>query len=113
MEDPLRNAIVGPPLSPETIRRVDILFRPEDRERAKALLYERCGNNLPLLEKDDMYQLERFRFAALKYSDGSLPTLEAAVELAQLGWRDLLVTSGFADDIEEHLRWEPKHQSDR
>ena len=108
MEDPLRKAIVGPPLSPETTRRLDILFRPEDREAAKTLLYERCGNNLPLLGKYDMYQLERFRFAALKYSDGDLSRLEAAVKLGQEDWRDLLVTSGFANDIEAHRRWEPK-----
>jgi hypothetical protein len=108
MEDPLRKAIVGPQLSPETIRRVDILFRPEDREWAKALLYERCGNNLPFLEKKDMYELERFRFAALKYSDGNLLRLEAAVKLAQRDWRDLLMASGFAHDIEGHRRWEPK-----
>jgi hypothetical protein len=35
----------GPELSPETLRRVDILFPPEDRERAAALLYRGCGNN--------------------------------------------------------------------
>ena len=99
---------MGPQLSPETIRRVDILFPPEDRERAKALLYERCGNNLPFLDKKNMYQLERFRFAALKYSDGNLPKLEAAVKLAQGDWRDLLMASGFAHEIEAHRRWEPK-----
>jgi hypothetical protein len=56
----------GPALSPETLRRVDILFPPDDRDRVKALLYEQCGNNLPFLDKADMYALERFRFAALK-----------------------------------------------
>jgi hypothetical protein len=108
MEDHLRKPGIGPPLSPETIRRVDILFLAEDRQRAKTLLYERCGNNLPFLEKKDMYQLERFRFAALKYSDGNLPMLEAAVKLAQGDWRDLLMASGFAHDIEGHRQWEPK-----
>ena len=65
-----RNSRVGPDLSPETLCRVDILFPPEHREWAKTLLYEQYGNNLPFLEKTDMYGLERFRFAALKYSDG-------------------------------------------
>jgi hypothetical protein len=87
---------------------VDILFPPDDRERAKALLYEQCGNNLPFLEKADMYQLERFRFAALKYSDGSLAKLESAVNLAQQDWRDLLMATGFANDVEAHRSWEPK-----
>lgn len=98
----------GPDLSPETLRRLDTLFRPEDRDRAKALLYEQCGNNLPLLEKSDMYQLERFRFAALKFSDGNLPRLERAVKLAQADWRDLLMATGFAMDINAHRKWEPK-----
>jgi hypothetical protein len=98
----------GPELSPETLRLVGILFSLEDRERAKALLYEQCGNNLPDLEKADMYELERFRFAALKYSNGNLSRLERAVKLAQEDWRDLLVGAGFADDVEAHKRWEPK-----
>lgn len=102
----------GPELSPETLRRVEILFLPEDRERAKALLYEQCGNNLPFMEKADMDQLDRFRFAALKYSDGKLSQLENAVKLAQRDWRDLLMATGFAHDAEEHRRWEPKPASE-
>src|SRR3982750_2423238 len=98
----------GPELSPETLRRLNILFAPEDRERATALLYEQCGNNLPFLDKLDMYALERFRFAALKYSDGNLSQLERAVKLAQRDWRDLLMAAGFANDLEAHRKWEPK-----
>lgn len=54
-----------------------------------------------------MYQLERFRFAALKYSDGKLPLLEGAVQLAKEDWRDLLLAAGFGYDVEAHGRWEP------
>jgi len=103
-----QKSTTGPELSPETLRRVDILFLSEDREGAKALLYEQCGNNLPFLEKLDMYQLERFRFAALKYSDGNRAALERAVKLAQVDWRDLLMATGFANDVEAHRKWEPK-----
>jgi hypothetical protein len=98
----------GPALSPETLRRIDILYSIEDRDRARTLLYEQCGNNLPFLEKADMFKLERFRFAAMKYSDGNLPKLERAAKLAQQDWRDLLVATGFANDINAHRRWEPK-----
>src|SRR6185295_2800102 len=98
----------GPELSPETLRRVDTLFSAEDREPAKAILYEQCGNNLPFQEKADAYQLEHFRFAALKYSDGNLSMLENAVKLAQRDWRDLLMATGFAHDVDAHRRWEPK-----
>jgi hypothetical protein len=90
------------------MRRVEILFAPADRDAAKALLYERCGNNLPFQQKADQYQLERFRFAALKYSDGDFSRLEQAVELAQVDWRDLLMAVGFAVDIYAHRKWEPK-----
>ena len=103
-----RKPAVGPELSTETLRRIDILFPPDDREPAKALLYEQCGNNLPFQEKADMYELERFRFAALKYSDGDLGLLESAVRLAQQDWRDLLMATGFDNDVEAHRRWEPK-----
>jgi hypothetical protein len=91
----------GPELSQETLRRLDILFPPEDRERAKALLYEQCGNNLAY------YEIERIRFAALKYSDGNLLLLDRAVKLAQQDWRDLLMAAGFGD-VEAHRAWEPK-----
>ena len=109
---PLKNPIFGPELSPETIRRVDILFPLEDRERVRDLLYQQCGNNLPGSEKSDMHKLERVRFAALKYSDGKFALLESAVKLAQLDFRDLLVATDFANDVEAHRRWEPKPASE-
>src|ERR1700692_3243104 len=102
---------MGLELSPETLRRIDILFPEENRERAEKLLCEHCGNNLPFQEKADMYALERLRFAALKYSDGNLSQLEKAVKLAQRDWRDLLMATGFAHNITAHQTWEPKPAS--
>lgn len=58
------------PLSPETQRRLELVFAPDDRSEAAELLTTECGTNLPFLEKLDMFQLERFRFAALKLSEG-------------------------------------------
>ncbi|HEV2199940.1 MAG TPA: hypothetical protein VGR73_08965 [Bryobacteraceae bacterium] len=55
-----------------------------------------------------MYEAERVRFAALKFSDGELEMLESAVKLAQTDWRDLLVATGFANDVGAHRKWEPK-----
>ena len=71
------------PLSPETQRRVEALFSPQDRAAATAMLIEDCGNNLPFLEELDEIELERFRFAALKLSNGSLQELVRAIELAK------------------------------
>src|SRR4051812_27966356 len=93
------------PLSPETQRRIDLLFRPEERAEAAALLVHECGNNLPFLQDLDEYDLERFRFAALKLSGGDLVRLHEAVRLAQRDWRDLLVWSGFGNDVNAHKSW--------
>jgi hypothetical protein len=97
----------GPDLSPETLRRVDFLFPPGHREWVKTLLYEECGNNLPFLEKADMYVLERFRFATLKCSKGDLILFRRAITLAKEDWRDLLMASGF-HDVDAHRSWEPR-----
>jgi hypothetical protein len=85
----------GVPLSPETRRRLELLFAPDQHAEATQLLVDECGNNLPCLERLDMFQLERFRFAALKLSEGDLAKLWYAVDLAQRDWRDLLVFAGF------------------
>ena len=98
----------GPKLSPETQRRVDLLFRPEEQNIVATLLITECGNNLPFIEELDEYELERFRFAALKLSDGNLDKLREAIELAKSDWRDLLMAAGFANDVTEHNRWLPK-----
>jgi hypothetical protein len=98
---------MGPELSPETLRRIDILFSPVDREAAKALLYQQCGNNLRYLAERDAHETERLRFAALKASDGKLALLERAVKLGQTDFRDLLMAADFGE-VGAHLRWRPK-----
>lgn len=94
-------------LSPETQRRLEILFREEDRAEAARLLAEECGNNLPFLEKLDERGLERFQFAALKLSEGDLTKLRDAVALAKTDWRDLLMAAGFGHDTRAHEHWLP------
>src|SRR5512139_407973 len=95
------------PLSDEARLRLHALFTEADRATAAQLLIERCGNNLPFLENAGSEELDRFRFAALKISAGSLPALYAAVALANEDWRDLLVAAGFAEDVGAHLWWIP------
>jgi hypothetical protein len=99
---------MGPELSPETLRRINILFSEENREAAKTLLYEKCGNNLPGLSQTNTNEMERLRVAALKCSDGNLSKLESAIKLAQRDYRDLLMAAGFGHDIYAHQTWEPK-----
>ena len=96
-----------PSISPETQRRLDILFCQEDRAEAARLLAKECGNNLPFLEKLDVQGLERFQFAALKLSGGDLSQLRKAIELAKTDWRDLLMAAGFGEDTRSHAYWMP------
>jgi hypothetical protein len=98
---------MSPPLSPETERRVSILFSPETRVEASRLLVEQCGNNLPFFANLDEFQLERARFAALKLSEGSIEKLKKAIELAKVDWRDLFVSAGFGE-VDAHRDWVPK-----
>jgi hypothetical protein len=92
-------------LSEATWEKVREMFPSgQDSEVAK-LLQTECGNNLPFLEKETPYGLERVRFAALKLSEGSMEKLGAAVKLANADWRDLLVAAGFADSVDAHKHW--------
>jgi hypothetical protein len=95
------------PLSVATRERLDATFLAAERVAAERLLVEQCGNNLPFLEKLDAVELERFRFAALKISDGAIAGLEKAVNLANTDWRDLLMSAGFGEDVKAHQGWRP------
>jgi hypothetical protein len=94
-------------VSPETDRRIALLFPLEEQDLVRMVLAEECGNNLPFLEKLDDIQLERFRFAVLRLSDGKLDKLARAVALAREDWRDLLVAAGFAENLKAHELWLP------
>jgi hypothetical protein len=94
-------------LSPLTKRHVATLFPSELQHQASQLLVQQCGTNLPFLEKLDAVALERYRFAALKVSDGQIDKLIQAVALAKTDWRDLLVAAGFAHDTKAHESWSP------
>ena len=98
------------PLSPETQRRLDMLFAEPDRQTVTHLLVTQCGDNLPLRHDKDPSGLERIRFAALKLSNGSLAELTRAVQIAQTDWRDVLVAAGFGHDPRAHLTWFPDGQ---
>ena len=95
------------PLSPQTRRHIEVLFAADDRCEAERLLIEECGTNLPFLGNFDQFQLERFRFAALELSEGSLADLRQAVALAKTDWRDLLMSAGFGEDVHAHEHWQP------
>lgn len=96
------------PLTPETQRRLEILFAPEQREAARVKLETDCANNLPFCEKLDPVGLERIRFAVLKLSAGGLANLAREIAQAQCDWRDTLMAAGFGHDVNAHQRWFPE-----
>ena len=102
--------MAGLKLSSETEWRITFLFSAAQREQARTLLQDECGNNLPFCKNENEFQMERIRFAALKLSGGNLNRLQKAVQLAKKDWRDLLVAAGFADDINLHRSWIPERQ---
>lgn len=93
-------------LSPETRRRVALLFRPEDQEQAASLLANECGNNIWGFKRADERGMERVRFAAPKIS-GDLHKLSAAVDLPKLDLRDPLMSAGFPE-VNDHEKWLPE-----
>ncbi len=93
------------PVSPRTHALVYALFAEGERKIACTLLEDDCGSNLPFLAKLDSLQLERYRFAALRVSEGTLQGLERAISLAKCDWRDLLVAAGFGHDTRAHDHW--------
>lgn len=91
--------------SVETMKRVRRLFAAQQVDEVVRLLTDACGRNLPFLENLDAVGLERVRFAALKVSEGRIDRLRAAIDLARVDWRDLLVQAEFADDVRAHEHW--------
>ena len=94
-------------LSSETCLRLNAIFAPADLNDAEILLVEECGRNLPFYENATPESLERIRFAAMKIANGSIDRLCDAIQLALIDWRDLLVSAGFANDVNAHLNWKP------
>jgi hypothetical protein len=95
-------------LSPRTRAHVSTLFKSADVEAAERLLAQECAENLPMNSSDATPAgLERVRFAAIRVSGGSLDRLREAIRLAQIDWRDLLVSADFALRVDAHERWHP------
>ena len=93
-------------LTPETERRVELLFPPGDREAVRMILLKECSTNIPGW---DSAGLERLHFAVLKRSDGDLVELRRAVDLAKLDYRDALMWAGFGEPY-VHSRWLPSRK---
>jgi len=94
-------------LSDATLQRVHCLFLEQQYAAVEKSLLETCGDNLPGVNSDYLELAERIRFAVLKLSDGDIGKLQAAIEGAEVDWRDTLMAAGFGSDLVAHLAWYP------
>ena len=94
-------------LSERTIENITALFHETQRNEVEEFLKIECGDNIPLCESCDKYEMERIRFSVLKLSEGNMEKLIQAIDLAQTDWRDLFMAAGFGNDIEAHNKWVP------
>lgn len=94
-------------LSPLTQAHVAALFAPADLAEAEQLLALECAENV-WPRNSTPEDLERLRFAAIRLSGGHLQGLRDAIALAKTDWRDLLMESGFGEDVHAHEIWQPR-----
>lgn len=92
-------------LTTGTKERIHAVFTGTDREGAENIVAE-CLSVSTLGRMSDA-AIERIQFAAVKVSEGCLDRLADAIHLATVDWRDLLVSAGFANDPDAHLKWFP------
>ena len=89
-------------LTPALEHALQAIFASGDVPTARALLIENTGPGSFDLSAEAN---ERIAAAMLKQSNGSIPRLRAATELARRDWRDLLVAAGFGNDLSAHDAW--------
>jgi hypothetical protein len=95
------------PLTEPTWLRIHAMF-PESQQQAVATRLEDQFADERFLRSDATPQnSERILFAILRYSRGTMSGLEAAIAMAHQDWRDLLMASGFGEDVTAHTRWFP------
>jgi len=98
-------------LSKRTIFLIDNIFDDELSECAQNLLSQECTKAILSCDSWDESQLERIWFAAIKISGGDLDKLMDAIVLSQVDWRDLLISAGFADNLDSHNKWSYQYGS--
>jgi len=78
-------------LTSRTIQLIDKFFNEIDRDVVKSLLIEECGK-----------YSERIHFAIIKLSNGNTDTLLSTIQNAKIDYRDILMWSGFGENVNEH-----------
>ena len=92
-------------LSPATCQLILRIFSSQDQAEVANTLANDCAENLPFMEHQNEYGLERVRFAVLKLSRGSIAEFKWWVNMAKVDWLDLLTAAGFAGSLTAHQEW--------
>lgn len=90
-------------LPPNVIGVIESLFTPNERKTITNMMIDEC--NAEKIYNSSEAEVERIQLAVLKLSDGDADKFLAAVELAQIDWRDVLGAAGFGEDLEAHSKW--------
>lgn len=98
-------------LNAKTLRIIESMFPPEQREDVRQFLVAECGNNLPGFGSSDEEEIERLHCAALKLSKGHLDELLLVIEEIQEDWRDILMAAHFASSPTDHTAWADNYLS--
>ena len=80
-------------LSQKVFDFIDTLFTENDAVVVKALLIEKCNDNLPFYSKMPKSEIDRIHLAVIKMSNGSYADLSSTVEVACIDWRDVLMNA--------------------
>jgi hypothetical protein len=92
-------------LSPNTEYLIHALYKSREAKEIGDILEIDCGTESLGCDGWTPVQMERIRFAVLKLAIESDSGLDAALNLVSRDWRDLLMSAGFGDDLNAHVKW--------
>ena len=80
----------------------------EHQAEVAAFLESSCSNTLPGVGSSPEWAelIDRVQLAAIRGSEWKIEKIKKSVVLANQDWRDLLVASGFSNDLSAHKHWQ-------
>ena len=92
-------------LSNRTKKIVHDFYKSREALEVCDMLETECGTEALYFRGWSPEQMERIHFAVLKLAKENSMDLDSAIQLAQLDWRDLLMSAGFGNDTKAHEIW--------
>ncbi len=82
-------------------KKIEVMF-PNNANEVKETLLNLCDD---IVCSEPEVLSERICAAILKSSEGNMDFLYESIDLANVDWRDILVSAGFGDDVNAHNDW--------